>query len=86
MACGVPVVASRVGGLPEIIEDGATGFLCPADDLDGMAERGVRLLGDAALRERITRAAVDVVETRYCTSRIVPLYEDEYRSVLGRDS
>jgi N-acetyl-alpha-D-glucosaminyl L-malate synthase BshA len=86
MACGVPVVASRVGGLPEIIEDGVTGFLCPADDLDGMAERGIQLLSDGAVHQRITLAAVDVVDTRYCTSQIVPLYEDEYRAVLGRTS
>ena len=38
MACEVPVVASRVGGLPEVIDDGETGFLCEPDDLDGMAE------------------------------------------------
>ena len=49
MACGVPVVASKVGGLPEIIEDGVTGFVCAPDDVEGMAERGVALLTDPDL-------------------------------------
>ena len=46
MACDVPVVASNVGGLPEVIEHGVTGFLHPLDDLDGMAESGIALLSD----------------------------------------
>ena len=49
MACEVPVIASRVGGLPEVIEDGVTGFLHPPDALDEMAESGVNLLTDPDL-------------------------------------
>jgi N-acetyl-alpha-D-glucosaminyl L-malate synthase BshA len=82
MACEVPVVASNVGGLPEIIEDGVTGYVCPPDAVDMMAERGVALLTDRDLRARITRAAVTLVRTRYCTDAIVPLYEAHYRDVL----
>jgi L-malate glycosyltransferase len=83
MACEVPVVASKIGGLPEIIEDGVTGFVCPPDDVDGMAERGVALLKERGLRESITRAAVEMVRTRYCTDLIVPLYEAAYLDVLS---
>ena len=86
MACEVPVVASNVGGLPEIIEDGVTGFVCPPEAVDAMAERGVALLIDAALRARITEAATEVVRTRYCTELVVPLYEAAYRDVLGQSS
>ena len=50
MACEVPVVASRVGGLPEVIDDGVTGAMCDPSDLDGMAARGLELLTDARLR------------------------------------
>jgi N-acetyl-alpha-D-glucosaminyl L-malate synthase BshA len=82
MACGVPVVASKVGGLPEVIDDGVTGFLCPPDDLDLMAERGIALLTDRALRASMGRAAADVVRSRYRAEAIVPLYEAEYRRVL----
>ncbi|HVD94063.1 MAG TPA: N-acetyl-alpha-D-glucosaminyl L-malate synthase BshA [Vicinamibacterales bacterium] len=84
MACEVPVVASSVGGLPEIIEDGVTGFVCAPDDVDGMAERGVALLTDPALRSAITQRAVEMVRTRYCAQLVVPRYEAEYHRVLGR--
>jgi L-malate glycosyltransferase len=87
MACEVPVVASNVGGLPEIIEDGVSGFLCPPDAADAMADRGVELLTDAARHKSIVQAAVAVVRSRYCADLIVPLYENEYENVLrGRDS
>ena len=84
MACEVPVVASRVGGLPEIVRDGVTGFTCAPDDLDGMADRGVALLTDAALREPIVQRACEMVRADYCTGRIVPMYEAAYEDVLAR--
>jgi N-acetyl-alpha-D-glucosaminyl L-malate synthase BshA len=82
MACGVPVVASNVGGLPEIIEDGVTGFVCPPDAIDLMAARGLEVLTNPARRASITKAAADLVHTRYCTDAIVPLYEAQYQAVL----
>ena len=83
MACEVPVVASNVGGLPEIIEDGVTGFVCPPDAVDEMAERGIALLTDAALRASIARPPRKMVRERYCTDLVVPQYEALYRDVLG---
>jgi N-acetyl-alpha-D-glucosaminyl L-malate synthase BshA len=82
MACEVPVVTSDVGGLPEIVEDGVTGFTCPPYAVQMMADRGVSLLTSHDLRRRITSAALDLVRTRYCTDSIVPLYEAHYREVL----
>jgi L-malate glycosyltransferase len=82
MACEVPVVASRVGGLPEIIDDGTTGYLCAADDLDGMAARGMAVLADHDLGARIGSAAAQQVRTRFCEELIVPMYEQCYRDVL----
>jgi N-acetyl-alpha-D-glucosaminyl L-malate synthase BshA len=84
MACGVPVVASGVGGLPEIIEDGVTGYTCRPDDVDGMADRGVQLLTDRALHARVADAAAMLVRETYCTDRVVPMYEAAYRHVLAR--
>jgi N-acetyl-alpha-D-glucosaminyl L-malate synthase BshA len=84
MACEVPVVASRVGGLPEVVEDGVSGFLHPPDDLDGMAASTLRLLTDSALQRQMAEAARRVAHGRYCDSKIVPLYESYYQEVLDR--
>ena len=82
MACEVPVVASRVGGLPEVIDDGITGFLCPPDDVDLMAERTFELLTDSGKRSAMGFAAAQDVRTRFCASTVVPQYEAFYRDVL----
>jgi N-acetyl-alpha-D-glucosaminyl L-malate synthase BshA len=84
MACEVPVVASAVGGLPEVIRNGETGFLHPPEDLQAMAESGVRLLEDPELHTRIARTARAVVSERFCTDVIVPLYEACYRGLLAK--
>jgi L-malate glycosyltransferase len=83
MACEVPVVASNVGGLPEVIEPGVTGFLHAVEDLDAMAASGVALLRDPALHARVTEAAVRRVRERFCVDRIVPMYEAHYSRVLA---
>ncbi len=84
MACEVPVVASRVGGLHEVIEHGVTGFLHDADDLEAMAASGVRLLTDAGLHARIAAAGRRMVSERYCRDLVVPQYEAYYAEVLAR--
>jgi N-acetyl-alpha-D-glucosaminyl L-malate synthase BshA len=83
MACELPVVASRVGGLPEVIDHGVTGFLFPPDDTASMAQAAVALLDDPALRARIARAARRSVLERFCDQAIVPQYEAFYAQLLG---
>jgi N-acetyl-alpha-D-glucosaminyl L-malate synthase BshA len=82
MACGVLVVASRVGGLPEVVTDGSDGFLRPPEDIGGMVDAAVAALTNPALRRRITDQAVRTVRERFCTERVVPMYEEHYRTVL----
>lgn len=84
MACEVPVVASNVGGLPEVIDHGLTGFLHPPADLDGMAASALSLLTDPGLHQRIAGAARQRVCERFCSDRIVPMYEAYYEAVLAR--
>ena len=86
MACEVPVVASRVGGLPEVIADGETGFLREPDDIEGMAASAVRLLSDPALHRRVAQDALRAVHERFCAEEIVPRYEALYQEVLARDA
>jgi N-acetyl-alpha-D-glucosaminyl L-malate synthase BshA len=84
MACEVPVVASRVGGLHEVIDDGSTGFLHPPGDLEGMARSGVALLSDGDLHARVAAAARRSVLERYCRDMVVPQYEAFYERVIAR--
>ena len=79
MACAVPVVASRVGGLPEVIEHGVTGYLHPPEALDEMADSVVLLLTDEARRRAMGVEAARQVGERFCADRIVPQYEACYR-------
>jgi glycosyltransferase involved in cell wall biosynthesis len=83
MACEVPVVASRVGGLPEVITDLVTGFICDPDDVGAMADRGIQILTDASLARTIGSAAAADVRTRFCASVVVPQYEQYYKDVLA---
>jgi N-acetyl-alpha-D-glucosaminyl L-malate synthase BshA len=83
MACGVPVVASRVGGLSEVITDAIDGFLRPVEDIAGMVDAAVAALTDHTLRDRIADRAIRTVRERFCTERVVPLYEEYYRTVLN---
>jgi N-acetyl-alpha-D-glucosaminyl L-malate synthase BshA len=85
MACEVPVIASRVGGLPEVIAHDENGFLHAPDDLDGMARSGVMLLTDERLHRRVAGAARRTVHQRFCDIKIVPVYEAYYQEILARD-
>ncbi|NND84275.1 MAG: glycosyltransferase, partial [Acidimicrobiia bacterium] len=82
MACGVPVVASRTGGLPEVITEGESGFLREVGDVDAMADAGVRILTDDALRERISTQARAAAVDRFSAEAVVPRYEEYYQRVL----
>jgi glycosyltransferase involved in cell wall biosynthesis len=82
MACEVPVVASRVGGLPEVVEHGVSGYLHPMEAVDEMAASAVALLKDDALRERVGQAACRRVREEFCVERVVPMYEAFYRKIL----
>jgi N-acetyl-alpha-D-glucosaminyl L-malate synthase BshA len=83
LACGVPVVASSAGGLPEVVQDGVTGALCPVGQVERMADAAVRILGDRdRWRDMSDRAAADA-RARFSERDIVAQYEAFYNRVLG---
>ena len=84
MACEVPVVASRVGGLPEVVTDGETGFLGEVGDVDKMAEDAGRLLSDPELRRKMGKSARESAISRYRTDIVIPKYIDYYDRVLSK--
>lgn len=86
MASGVPVVASNVGGLPEVVVDGVTGCLHPPDRVDDMAESAVTILSDAALHARMAADGRRLAVERFSADRIVPMYEALYARVLNARS
>jgi glycosyltransferase involved in cell wall biosynthesis len=85
MACGVPSVATRVGGIAELITDGVDGYMEPMGDTAAQAARVVTLLTDGPLYARMSEAARQTALTRFCTELIIPRYEQLYRKVVGQD-
>jgi len=81
MACGVPPVATRTGGLGELVTEGVDGFLEPVGDIAAHAARVAELLSDDALHRRISGGARHTTQTRFCTSLLIPQYEQVYREV-----
>lgn len=84
MACEVVPIATRAGGLPEVVEHGVTGFLADVGDVETMARYATDLLSDEARLRQMGKQARDGARARFCTSKIIPLYEDFYRRVLER--
>lgn len=83
MACEVPVIATRVGGIPEVVEDGGCGYLFEIGDVDGMAKAAIRVLGDDQERERLGSRGREIAVSQFATEKIIPQYEELYRRVIG---
>ncbi|SDG14614.1 N-acetyl-alpha-D-glucosaminyl L-malate synthase BshA [Desulfosporosinus hippei] len=82
MACGVPVVASRVGGLPEVIKDGETGYLADVGDIYGMSEAVLKLLTDCSRYMSFSEQAANWAREAFPIDRAVRRYESVYESVI----
>ncbi|WP_026694847.1 N-acetyl-alpha-D-glucosaminyl L-malate synthase BshA [Peribacillus kribbensis] len=83
MACGVPAIGTRIGGIPEVIEDGVNGYLCEVGDYKKAAELSISLLGDPALHQEFSRAAIASVRKNFSAAGIVKQYEDMYDKLLS---
>ena len=82
MACEVPVIATRVGGIPELVEDKGCGYLFEIGDVDGMAAASLRVLSEDAERERLGRRGREIAVSRFRTEKIIPQYEELYGRVV----
>jgi L-malate glycosyltransferase len=69
-----------------VVEDGVSGYLRAPDDIEGMAEAALSLLGDAALHAQFAAAALDRVRRHFCAKRVVPQYEAYYQEIMRSTS
>jgi len=86
LSCGTPVIASRSGGLAEVVVEGESGYLVEVGDYREMARRGASLLGDEEKHDRFAAAARESVVSRFPEEEIVSMYEKYYEEVLSGGS
>jgi glycosyltransferase involved in cell wall biosynthesis len=82
LGAGRPVVATRVGGVPDVVRDGVDGYLVEAGDVAGLAEALARLAADPELRDRMGAAGRERVLPRYAVERLIDDVDRLYRSLL----
>jgi L-malate glycosyltransferase len=86
MACEVVPVATRVGGVPEVVDHGVSGFLAEVGDIDAMAAYATDILRDTDRLRAMGKTAREAAQKRFCSYKIIPQYEQFYRCVLERAS
>ncbi len=86
MACKVPSIATCVGGVPELIDDGVTGLLFPVGDVDAMAAAALGLLANPSRLQAMREEARRTAQKRFCADLVVPQYVRFYEQVLGAAS
>jgi glycosyltransferase involved in cell wall biosynthesis len=82
MACGIPVVASKVGGIPEVIIHGDDGFLVAGRKMEGFVDGCLRLMEDEGLRKRVGRKASEKIASSFCVSRMGESYRELYFGLM----
>lgn len=83
MAYGVPVIASNIGGIPEVVEHGVSGYLAPVGDVKQMAEFAIDLLTNEKKYNQMSHAGIERAKEKFCLGKIVPLYEKYYQTILS---
>jgi N-acetyl-alpha-D-glucosaminyl L-malate synthase BshA len=84
MACGVPCIGTKIGGIPEVIDHEDTGYLCNLGDIEDVANKAIMLLKNPELHQRLSSNALETVRTKFRADVIVGQYEDLYFKLLGR--
>jgi N-acetyl-alpha-D-glucosaminyl L-malate synthase BshA len=83
LASEVPVIATNAGGLPEVVDDGVTGYLLPVGEVDGMAARAIEILSNDEKRRQMGRAGRATAVERFDENKIVPVYRQLYERVIA---
>jgi glycosyltransferase involved in cell wall biosynthesis len=82
-ACEVPVVATRIGGIPEVVSEGETGFLSDVGDVEKMSNDVMQFLKDEEMRRAYGKKARELAIARYSAKLIIPQYISFYEKILG---
>ncbi|MED4453744.1 N-acetyl-alpha-D-glucosaminyl L-malate synthase BshA [Metabacillus fastidiosus] len=85
MACGVPCVGTNAEGIPEVIVEGETGYLCEVGDIQAIAERAIQLLSNDVLHKQMSEKAIQVAKEVFHTGTIVSEYENIYYELIDED-
>jgi L-malate glycosyltransferase len=83
MACGVPCIGTNVGGMPEVIENGKTGYICELGDIDDISSKAIFLLSNQQIHRQFSENGVSVVTTKFRAQQIVGQYEQLYYKLLN---
>jgi L-malate glycosyltransferase len=83
MACEVPVIATNVGGVPEVVEHGVDGYLVEPEDVASAAKFAIEILSRADRGREMGQTARVNAKKKYCSNDVIPQYEDYYRKVLA---
>jgi L-malate glycosyltransferase len=84
MACQVPVIASDVGGIPEVVKDGLVGYLAPVGDVHTMAAKAINILSQEDLRQEMSLQARNYALEHFHIDTIIPQYEDYYQKIMNQ--
>ncbi|WHY75859.1 N-acetyl-alpha-D-glucosaminyl L-malate synthase BshA [Neobacillus sp. WH10] len=83
MACGVPCIGTNVGGMPEVILHGETGYICEVSDIEDIARKAISLLTDSKLHQQFSCQSINTVRTKFKAEQIVEQYEQLYFRLLN---
>ncbi|MFD3446086.1 N-acetyl-alpha-D-glucosaminyl L-malate synthase BshA [Microbacteriaceae bacterium 4G12] len=83
MACGVPCIGTNIGGIPEVIEEGKTGYICELGHIQSIAQKAIALLQNDILHQRMAEDAQAEMKKRFSSEKIVSEYETIYYQLLG---
>ncbi|WP_096200911.1 N-acetyl-alpha-D-glucosaminyl L-malate synthase BshA [Bacillus sp. FJAT-45350] len=82
MACGVPVIGTNIGGIPEVVLNHKTGFTCEVGDIDSIAKRAIELLSNSSLHKEMSEKSLQQVQEKFHSDKIVQHYENVYEKAL----